>query len=72
MPGPFPTPLHVAESIRELFRPKHTLSPSYFERMSAIKRESAPHDVRVFDVTVPDGRVYRVRVSDITPERVES
>lgn len=28
-------------------------------------------DIRGFDVTLDDGRVYRVRVSNITPEREE-
>lgn len=36
---------------------------------STLEQEPAPHEVHRFDMTLGDGRVYRVRVSDITPER---
>lgn len=37
---------------------------------SPVRRQPGPAfmDTRYFDMTLDDGRVYRVRVSDITPE----
>lgn len=71
MPGPFPTPNHVATEIRL------ALAHNWARRcddvadsnIGPLNRETAPHDVRRFDIQLRDGRVYRVRVSDITPER---
>ncbi len=36
------------------------------------KRDDRLMGIRYFDMTLNDGRVYRVRVSDITPEKVEA
>jgi len=69
MPGPFPTPLHVAEVLRDRCDGMTDTTGGICAR---IAREPAPHDIRRFDLSLPDGRVYRVRVSDITPEKVES
>ncbi len=71
MPGPFPTPTHVLEAIKHKLLPQDNGNRSLVlaDKFSCIMREAAPHDVRRFDMTLPDGRVYRVRVSDITPER---
>jgi len=70
MPGPFPTPRHIAEVLRGQFVPFQRAVP--FGNATPLMKEIAPHDVRRFDLKLPDGRVYRVRVSDITPEKVES
>lgn len=71
MPGPFPTPLHIAQILRDKIvrDPMRNHELPLATRASAPIHEAAPHDVRRFDMTLNDGRVYRVRVSDITPER---
>lgn len=68
MPGNFPTPSHVIDTLRNhLERMTGPVWP--IDKRGTIFHEHAPHDVRRFDVTLSDGRVYRVRVSDITPEK---
>ena len=69
----FPTANHVADTIK-----------NHLERISGpvwpivsrgtIHRQPGPAfmDTRAFDMTLADGRIYRVRVSDITPEKVEA
>lgn len=37
--------------------------------LSPVAPERAPLPIHRFDLTTHDGRVYRVRVSDITPEK---
>lgn len=67
MAGRFPTNLHIAEILHGQFAPM--IRRTIYGELTPIQRERAPHDVRRFDLTLPDGRVYRVRVSDITPEK---
>ena len=68
----YPTVQHLVENFRESFR-EALMIP--VDKLGPIKRELVragevlPIDMRHFDVTLIDGRVYCVRVSDITPEK---
>lgn len=44
---------------------------AHADRTTDVERQAGPAfmDTRFFDMTMNDGRIYRVRVSDITPEK---
>lgn len=76
MSDKFPTPLQLAEIVRNDLgmRPKGSLLSSL--RLGPMQNHGwrgdtlgPAMDIRAFDVTLDDGRIYRVRVSDITPEK---
>lgn len=74
MIGRFPTARHVAEILRDKVHDMSkvviwdapNLAP--MARIGPMQHDTLPLDVRFFDMTTHDGRIYRVRVSDITPE----
>lgn len=71
MSGKFPTALHAADNMRAFFNALMTPRSVWpITRLTAIEQDPF-HGVeaRRFDMTLSDGRIYRVRVSDITPPR---
>lgn len=81
MAGPYPTASHVAEIVHGAFKDR-TLPraaglgkiPMPLLRIGPLMKDTmiTGLSIRFFDMETDDGRVYRVRVSDITPEREES
>lgn len=78
MDGKFPTANHVADTLKNhLERISGPLWPIVSRGMIqqqgwAADKLGPGMDIRAFDMTLADGRVYRVRVSDITPEKVKA
>lgn len=65
------TPANVAVLLRQRMVENihHALHPWEVGEATAIMQgDVAGMAIRYFDMTLNDGRVYRVRVSDITPE----
>lgn len=73
----FPTALHIATVLRDEIIDRMLPAAHGFGRVPLdlvqtvrplFRENNAPLEVRYFDMRLSDGRVYRVRVSDITPE----
>lgn len=58
-------------NVREMVGFYRQVAAAHADSVTDVERQPGPAfmDTRFFDMTMPDGRIYRVRVSDITPEK---
>jgi len=72
MPGKFPTALHMAETLQTLMRQRNGVMAWPGMNIAPMTRDEFHGlEARRFDITLSDGRIYRVRVSDISPPPAE-
>ena len=65
----FPTSLDVVALLKDRVNEKRDSAWSIADHGPVMSEHFRNLNMYHFDVTLADGRVYRVRVSDITPEK---